>query len=596
MEDASPKTRSAPPQVPADALEVANDRRLGSTPRARDANEVIRAMTKAARAYTIYDAQNERVREFIGGMVSTFSAFFQAYGPLVLEVRPDELTLDGEAVYQEADRERSLANRLFRDGVRELSFGADTSWRELVALLEILSIRFVGLRQTEDDLVTLFAKAELREVRLRALEGVVTASDDEGDHDHDNDLPDAFDRPRALLEVVLNEPAMELKHKDVPDRLLAPLRAEVSPGRGAEAVCDVFELATRAPQAGIDLAALALELQELTLLEGDAIHLSKLSSRVAALLETQPTGARASLTAWREALAKTEVLGRFFPHLSRPTAAAAFVELVRSLPRDPLALLCELVDPASTSTPLPASARLTLQTELERLARERPDDVLAHCLSSRGPLGATLLHVVAAAIPDRGRELIQQKLREGTPEEQLAFLDLVGAMSHGAEVRTSLSLLLASSDETVRRRAFGSIVAFGEAGAYAVLAGHAERRASEGSSDEELADLGRGLASVDPARAVRTFATWAEPPSLVTRWTAGLAARLSQRPPAPRPLAQIACHGLARLASDKCDALLASLANDPSPAVRAAAAQAQVERASIPAHQRLPSQPPKKGG
>ncbi|MEI8255301.1 MAG: hypothetical protein WCJ30_06460, partial [Deltaproteobacteria bacterium] len=208
-----------------DPLDRSTDTQLGTSDRARSANEALRALARAARSYTIYDANNAAVRNFIEEMLEAIEGFCAAHGSLVVEVRPQELVLDGEPVYRERDRERSLAGRLFKDGVRELSIEVGVDWRELVALLEVLSVRFVGIRQTEDDLVTLVEKAGLKYVRVRAVDGVVLL-----DEDHDDDdggeirLPTAFDLPAPWL-----VPRVQPRYAPVTEEELETLRAELAP-------------------------------------------------------------------------------------------------------------------------------------------------------------------------------------------------------------------------------------------------------------------------------------------------------------------------------------------------------------------------------
>src|SRR5512139_4280666 len=149
------------------------ERRLAGSPHATAANAAVLALTRAARSFTLYDPANKVVRALIADYRDRFRAVLDGFGPLVLDIHPFELTLGREVVYLERDRERSLAFRLFRDGVRRLSFAADTSWDELLRLLQILSIRYTGVRQQEDDLVTLLRKAGFAGIHVSAIEGFV---------------------------------------------------------------------------------------------------------------------------------------------------------------------------------------------------------------------------------------------------------------------------------------------------------------------------------------------------------------------------------------------------------------------------------------
>ena len=110
----------------------------------------------------------------------------EQYEEMDLEIRPFEMLRDGEVVYLERDRERSLAFKLFRDGVRSVIIEPEVAWEELLRLLEILSIRFTGIRQQEDDVVTLLLKAGFKGIRISAVEGFVP-----DDEEYCGDDPDA---------------------------------------------------------------------------------------------------------------------------------------------------------------------------------------------------------------------------------------------------------------------------------------------------------------------------------------------------------------------------------------------------------------------
>ena len=101
-----------------------------------------------------------------------------AGGALTLDVHPFQLLREGEVVYREEDRERSLAFKLFRDGVRRLAFEPAAPWGELQSFLEIVALRFAGVRQQEDDVVTLLRKAEFGAISFHAVEGYEPEEDD----------------------------------------------------------------------------------------------------------------------------------------------------------------------------------------------------------------------------------------------------------------------------------------------------------------------------------------------------------------------------------------------------------------------------------
>ena len=158
---------------------------LGKTPAARSANAVLLALSRAGRSFLLYDAHNEAIRGFLSEYREAHRRFAEEYGDLDLVVRPFELVFADEIVYLERDRERSLAFKMFRDGARRVILRESVTWDELLRLLEILSIRFTGVRQQEDDLVTLLWKAGFQHIDLEAIEGVTPDEEDEEEEDRE---------------------------------------------------------------------------------------------------------------------------------------------------------------------------------------------------------------------------------------------------------------------------------------------------------------------------------------------------------------------------------------------------------------------------
>ncbi len=169
---AEPARTNAEVALPDEVL-PSEERRVAGSPHAMAAGAALLALTRAARSFTLYDPSNKVVRALIGDYRDKLRAALGQFGPLALCVHPFELVLGREVVYLEKDRERSLSFRLFRDGVRRIAFEPGLTWVEMLRLLQILSIRYTGVRQQEDDLVTLLRKAAFDHVSLAAIEGFV---------------------------------------------------------------------------------------------------------------------------------------------------------------------------------------------------------------------------------------------------------------------------------------------------------------------------------------------------------------------------------------------------------------------------------------
>ena len=233
---ARPGTGSAPREE-IEHPELQEERHIAGSPHAVAAGAAMLALTRAARSFTLYDPANKVVRALIADYRDRFRAVLEGHGPLLLEVHPFELTLGREVVYLERDRERSLAFRLFRDGVRRLSFMAGTSWDELLRLLQILSIRYTGVRQQEDDLVTLLRKAGFESVQMAAIEGFVPEEEHQESPLDPGLLRGARERydppPQWDTPLPPFPEAAPLVYRPVTEGLLARLRAEEAEDAGA---------------------------------------------------------------------------------------------------------------------------------------------------------------------------------------------------------------------------------------------------------------------------------------------------------------------------------------------------------------------------
>src|SRR5574340_316756 len=261
------------------------ERRLVGSPHATAANAAVLALTRAARSFTLYDPANKVVRTLIADYRQKLERVLADHGPLGLEVHPFELLLGPEVVYVEQDRERSLSFRLFRDGVRRISFEPGATWEELLRLLQILSIRFTGVRQQEDDLVTLLRKAEFAHLSVAAIEGFVPEEEAAESSVEESRGTTARYEPPAEWDLPLPEfgEKVPLRYRPVPDDFLERLRAEESeatlPRAAVRAVAELLQAHGHADPGPV--LAFAMEVREYLLLEGHADLVLKLARGVA---------------------------------------------------------------------------------------------------------------------------------------------------------------------------------------------------------------------------------------------------------------------------------------------------------------------------
>ncbi len=163
------------------------DARRGLQGAARDVAQVMHNFAKTARSFGFYARDNDAISQFIGELERGFTEVLDEYGAIRLIVGADRFVWKGDDVYLNADREKGLPFRLFRDGVRGLVFKPGLESSELLQLLEVLSRRqSTGRGAEEDDVVTMLWKLSLNSVSYEAVEGFTheihgsADSDDEG--------------------------------------------------------------------------------------------------------------------------------------------------------------------------------------------------------------------------------------------------------------------------------------------------------------------------------------------------------------------------------------------------------------------------------
>ncbi len=164
---------------------------------------LVRQLATAARAFILYDVRNDTVRRALAGLLQGFETVLGATPRLRLAIRSFQIEFEGRCIYLDRDPEHSLAFRLHRDGIRTLSFRAGFDAAELARLLEILSLRYTGIHQHEDDTVSLLWKAGLPHLEVVAVEGLTLAggATDVSAHERVSEprpyLPEDVDLPLA---------------------------------------------------------------------------------------------------------------------------------------------------------------------------------------------------------------------------------------------------------------------------------------------------------------------------------------------------------------------------------------------------------------
>jgi hypothetical protein len=491
------------------------------------ASKAVRALTHAASSFLLYDASNEAVAGFIGDLRESLDQFLGTYGPLTLEIRPWDMTFQGQVVYLDRDRERSMAFRLYRDGVRKLVFRPEVSWDEIIELLGILAIRAKGIRQHEDDVVTMLWNASFKHIEVETVEGLV-AEDDERVAEVMTD-PSAAVSPRTSIQaMIFNAPFMfdyplpqlgdrvPVSYRPITPPMLERVRRQDSieglPLECAQLATELLDLLADEfdPLSPEDVTPLLREIRGYLLQDGLLRPLAEILKIVACKAPAGPE-TRARLLA---AVADAEVFRRLLEAAGEKQQLSVdeLTEIAALLPDDQVPTILDFLATHPDGAGRGIGIRL-----LEHEARNRPKRISERLLSNRETTDIELLRMLDRVNPAEATEVSLELLGSRTPAVQIAALGILGHAPYGARIGRALVGVLRAPTEEVRRKALDALVAQKERRAYDTLAEQLRTATAGQVSLTEAAAIGEAMARLEPDRSRKLFAEWVRPPGLLGR-------------------------------------------------------------------------------
>jgi hypothetical protein len=512
MQDAAQPPGAQLAAAAAATKELPEEVRVGGTPAGRAVNAALLALSRTARSFTLYDARNQAVREFLRDLKAKLGQALEVLGkPLELEVRSFELVLAGEVVYLERDRERSLAFRLFRDGVRRLTLRPGLSWDEVLGLVEILSVRYSGVRQAEDDLVTLLSKAGFTHIDFVAIEGFVPEEEVEeqgaaiAQATHIAPPPD-WDLPPPRLEEPLE---LELSFRPLSAATLAKLRGEhdeeSTPRECVNLVRELLQPDVDVfPANDVALETFLFEIRDFLLSEGRFVELLQ-------VVEALEAGPRAVLLqrfggpATLKRLVQGEALPENWP-------GPEVLQYLRRIPGEHLAQLIELLAAERDLGP-----RVALQALITGLAADDPNLVLERIAHVDNLTACDLLQAIATAAPEQAPAAALKLLARGDAGLQSMAVAKLAQMPYSSPIGRAVVHLLATPDADVRDAAVRYLGDHPDPRAHEALVRHIQERAGGALTDAEADTLGETLARQDAGASLDLFATWLQPRGLLQR-------------------------------------------------------------------------------
>lgn len=137
---------------------------------ARAAGEIATFMARAYKNLHFYGANNPVPRESIERLFAALTSFLKSDETLTYTLTETDLCYHGKPVYTNPDRRESLVFKLYRDGVRAVSFHSGIAVDDITWLLEALSRSKVDCEDADSDVVTQIWERELAHITYIAVD------------------------------------------------------------------------------------------------------------------------------------------------------------------------------------------------------------------------------------------------------------------------------------------------------------------------------------------------------------------------------------------------------------------------------------------
>jgi hypothetical protein len=182
--------------------------------------ELIQGLVKTIKAYQMYGPNHPSFRNFYNPFFDKLNDFLEEFGILDLQIEKFSILSAGEVVYQENEKDLSIAFKLFRDGIRNINLTEGMTSSELAQFVEV-----IGQTSKEQDLAL-----SLWESNFSHLTFYVVEEEEENftyqipdpqyyEIDYDNRIKDIIDRERIDLRAKIDP--------ELTDKELAQINEEI---------------------------------------------------------------------------------------------------------------------------------------------------------------------------------------------------------------------------------------------------------------------------------------------------------------------------------------------------------------------------------
>jgi hypothetical protein len=154
----------------------ASTERNPRSPHFKLVEEFFRALLVAEKNSVLYPIYGKVVQESLDSFLACTKKALDSVGPLRLEVSQKDIRFEGDIVYAEENKGKSVAFRLYKDGIRDLVFFPEIERKELEDFLLCLK-EARSLEDEDDDFITLFWEKNCDCIKVHMADDFIAGDD-----------------------------------------------------------------------------------------------------------------------------------------------------------------------------------------------------------------------------------------------------------------------------------------------------------------------------------------------------------------------------------------------------------------------------------
>jgi HEAT repeat protein len=160
-------------------MEVKTAAKESSKPRSphfKLVEEFFRVLLVAEKNFALYPVFGKVVQESLDTSFKVTEQVLDTVGPLRLVISQRDIRFEDDPIYEEENKAKSVAFRLYKDGIRELIFFPGSERDELESLLSCLK-EARNLEDEDDDFITLFWEKDCDSIKVHMADDFIAADE-----------------------------------------------------------------------------------------------------------------------------------------------------------------------------------------------------------------------------------------------------------------------------------------------------------------------------------------------------------------------------------------------------------------------------------